>query len=158
MPHHRVSVVFLVGLPNCSSMFTVTTWCVVYFIPFIRNRNHHDAGNQKTLHRFANIISAFSITFWVGGWPRVEDWAFSCLLQMTFKESHMSGAPHSNNISQLGTGLSKVLWVAGYTLWSRRLHMLRAHDGVAVAGGARGGFPLPMKFFKNLNCIWSYSS
>jgi hypothetical protein len=66
-----------------------------------------------------------------------EGWAFSCILQMTFKESHIPGMPHSNNISQLGTGLSKVLWVAGYRLWSSRLHMWRVHDG----------FPLPMKFF-----------
>jgi hypothetical protein len=52
---------------------------------------------------------------------------------MTFKESHIPGMPHSNNISQLllGTGLSNVLWVAGYRLWSRRVHMWRVHRGVS---------------------------
>jgi hypothetical protein len=86
-----------------------------------------------------NPLAAFSITFWVGYWPRVEGWAFSCLLQTTFKESHILGVPHSNNISQLGTGLSKVLWVAGCKLWSRRVHMWRAHNGVAIAGSASDG-------------------
>jgi hypothetical protein len=75
---------------------------------------------------------------------------FSCRLQMTFKESHILGAPHSNNISQLGTGLSKVLWVAGYRLWSRRVHMWRAHNGVAVAGESEGVPPL----YENIFLIW----
>jgi hypothetical protein len=43
-------------------------------------------------------------------------------------------------------------------LWSRRLRMWRVHDGVAIAGGVRGGFsPSLWKMFKNLNCIWSDS-
>jgi hypothetical protein len=85
--------------------------------------------------------SAFSITFWVGGyWPRIEGGAFSCLLEMTFKESHIV-VPHSNNISQLGTGPSKVLWVAGCRLWSKKSHMWCAHEGEAFAEETRGGPP-----------------
>jgi hypothetical protein len=109
--------------------------------------NHHDIG------------AAFSVAFWVGGyWPRVEGWAFSCLLQMTFKELHIPDAPHSNNISQLVTELSKVLWVAGHRLWSRRLLMWCVHDGIAVSGSTRGGFPPFYEFLKKIwICIWSDS-
>jgi hypothetical protein len=106
-----------------------------------RQWSSYQIKEDYQLHSVHSLLK--SITFWVGVyWPRVEGWAFTCLLQMTFKESHIPGTPHSNNISQLGTELSKVLWVAGYRLWSRRLHMWRVHDGVAVAGGSRGGFPL----------------
>jgi hypothetical protein len=66
-----------------------------HFIQPTRSRQHSTNAPMQTTQKIhvQSPHPAFSIPFWVGGyWPRVEGRAFSCLLQMTFKESHISFA------------------------------------------------------------------
>jgi hypothetical protein len=85
---------------------------------------------------------------------RPPDWSYTSLFQC-----------HVN------TGLSKVLWVARYRLWSRRVHCINScpvqncgrvtsrvrHTTAEPSWGEREEVSSPWNLFSNLNCIWSDS-